>query len=1109
VAFRGRMLSWDSGMRCRGAEEMVRNGRLVKGGEVRVLYSAGTFSASPPPALRRRPPLSAAVHTCPCYNSTTVFHAIRGKTMLELLTNAEKKADEARRLPSFKGLSLIDVRSKIAQMLGLIGRVEGVFTTYTVHDISHIDAMLKMLDWLIPPSTAKALTHADWLMIVLSIYLHDLGMLVTAEEFEARNENNSFTTWLKELGENSDGRDYLARTESMNQRERDVFFFQEYVRLGHASRIREWINGRHSRRWGGQVMAISSAIAELLRPLPSRFRDYLGAICESHHGNNLHRTDLFPLSAAFGNEQQELVNVQYAAILLRTADLLHVTKDRTPSVAYKILRLSDLKAVDEWDKQSGVFVVRPKGREFIEGHPESAVIAILADFTAERPLFALQEYLTYANEQIRQSKHWIDRSQEEPDAKMYSFPWHTVWGDVRIEGVPPHPLRFELDRGRLLDLLVGHTIYNDPTVAIRELLQNAIDAVRYQFYLDSRKASGFQPTMGRVLVLWDEEQRLLVVQDDGIGMDKESIQLHLMKVGSSYYATAQFESENNDFTPISRFGIGILTCFMISDDIEIITSRSRVGYRVRMTSVHSDYLLRELEEGDPLLEGLHLHGTKVKLRLRASIDLSKTNILNIMRYWVILPECPVLFQSANMEPISVGLDSVSAAAYSFLPERFQAESTEIIVKNKRDGTPGSGKQALYELAFPVGKSITGERGFISNYGERSEWPSVCVEGIRVAQVLPGFSDRIKGILSVRGDRSFRTTVSRAGLEKDEEYSRIANICGAMFLEHVYDEVKRIAEQEGQPMSRASVAAKWLSDDLFSACEVEQVEDQIEEEFRCIPSIVMEHLIGSSDRRHSVRTMVSAQELDRQSFWTVESRLVDSLSLISRDLGKELSIHEFLAALAPEFTQLRYSPLIPDAHMFALTIRKNHDVERVEFDESFQQSAIKWRPCSEGSKRSDMSLTRLDLGEDIARKMSAQTSYSSYLYGPRRSSLWVDFAPLVGKDSEVQIVLSRLGCVLKSDSPAARLWVSVISALVDLAKSEAIEELIALWRVAELIIERNTDYERWTQSMSPYGSRWRERGIDLPEDLSSFLKKYRRFDASSYWRDWSRGSELNE
>ena len=520
----------------------------------------------------------------------------------QLPTNAEQQADKARALPGFKQLSLPGVREEVAKVLDLIGRVESIFSTYSTHDISHIDSMLKFLDWLVPPSTAGKLTPADWLLTVLAIYLHDLGLVVTADEFENRRDNPEFCRWFDALDQTGDGREYIARAHRLSSDEKERFFFQEFIRRGHAARVREWITGRHSRTWGDEVKPLADKVEELLRPLPSRFRDYLGDVCESHHADDLDRVDKYPLCASCGNDPGELVNVQYAAILLRTVDLLHVTKDRTPSIMFESIKLSDPKGVDEWDKQLGTFSVRPVGRGLVEGENDTAVIGINADFREERPLFALQEYISYAHDQVRQSKRWADKSQQHRDAVDYSFPWHTIRADVRLEGVPPRPLSFRLDRGRLLDLLVGHTIYNDPTVAIRELLQNSIDAVRYQHHLAKREAqnkAGAAPQMGGVGINWSPDTRMLAVEDNGVGMDSDVIENHLMRVGSSFYNTPQFETEHRDFSPISRFGIGVLTCFMVSDDIEIITLRNDVGYRIRMTSVHSDYLLSELSETAP------------------------------------------------------------------------------------------------------------------------------------------------------------------------------------------------------------------------------------------------------------------------------------------------------------------------------------------------------------------------------------------------------------------------------------------------------------------------------------------------------------------------------
>ena len=49
--------------------------------------------------------------------------------------------------------------------------------------------MLKSLDWLIPPETKAIMTPADWVLLVLSIYFHDMGLLVTRDEYTNRKRS--------------------------------------------------------------------------------------------------------------------------------------------------------------------------------------------------------------------------------------------------------------------------------------------------------------------------------------------------------------------------------------------------------------------------------------------------------------------------------------------------------------------------------------------------------------------------------------------------------------------------------------------------------------------------------------------------------------------------------------------------------------------------------------------------------------------------------------------------------------------------------------------------------------------------------------------------------
>ena len=657
--------------------------------------------------------------------------------MIELNTEAERLADEARNLPGFKDFSLPGLKEKVADILSMIGR-EGIFSTYTRHDITHVEAMLKMLDWLIPPLTQDVMTPVDWLLTVLSIYLHDLGMLVTSEEYDRRMENQKFREFLDDINTDPKGKDYLARIEKMDANEKERFFYQEFIREHHAARIREWITGRHSIQWGETVKGIADEIKKLLDSLPTRFKTHLGNVCESHHLDNLDKIEFFPLCQYYGSDYIETANVQYAALLLRTTDLLHVTKDRTPSVMYKLINLSDPKGVDAWEKQRGTFSTHMVSSEFDPENIDTHQIVVSADFTEERPFFVLSEYLAYADEQIKQSKRWAEVSANTTEGKHYLFPWHTVSGDILVEGNEPVPLSFVLDKGRLLNLLVGHTIYNDPTVAVRELLQNAIDAVRYQQYLDKKEDASQEeqeePPMGKVRVKWDPEERILIVEDNGIGMERYIIENHLMRVGASFYDTKKFHDENPDFTPISRFGIGILTCFMVSDDVEIITCRHDGCYRIRMTSVHAKYLLKKLNSGSPELNGLEPHGTRVRIRIRSPVDLEKKGMLDIVRYWVILPSCEVWYSEAGKEQQLVGFESSEEALHYFHfvkpKETADRDSYEIL----KDSFNKDGES--YELVFGVRKAFLAPERSFSNKIDKDA-PAVCIEGIRVDNELPG------------------------------------------------------------------------------------------------------------------------------------------------------------------------------------------------------------------------------------------------------------------------------------------------------------------------------------------------------------------------------------
>ena len=126
-----------------------------------------------------------------------------------------------------------------------------------------------------------------------------------------------------------------------------------------------------------------------------------------------------------------------------------------------------------------------------------------------------------------------------------------------------------MDQDRIIELLAGQNLYYDPGVFVRELLQNAVDSIFMRREVDPL----FGENEGKIIVhTWVDNEGFgwFRIEDNGIGMDKHILKDYLLKVGRSYYTSDEYKAvmlhkvRKTDFTPISRFGIGLLSCFMVS-----------------------------------------------------------------------------------------------------------------------------------------------------------------------------------------------------------------------------------------------------------------------------------------------------------------------------------------------------------------------------------------------------------------------------------------------------------------------------------------------------------------------------------------------------------------
>jgi len=676
-------------------------------------------------------------------------------------TNAEIEAAKAANYTEFGKLNLGYIREGIMNILKLIGR-NGIFNEYTLHDETHINAMLELLDKIIPPETTQIMTKADWLLIVLACYFHDLGLLVTNNEYENRGKSKFYEFRDEKLLKGDIGVDYKASLSHLSKEEIERFYYQEFVRNNHAERIYHWVTGHAQVELGASHKAVD-VINNLLNGLDNKLRRDLALICRSHHRDDLDQIDtVYVLRRAYGQSSQTHANLQYIALLLRTADLLQIQRNRVPSIMYKLINPANPKSQDEWAKQARVRAVL-KAKSKTKDDQNYDTIEVQAEFDQASGFFGLIAYLQYARNELKRSEEWAELAKE--NGSKHEFPWRYI-NDNQVEaiGFLPQRYQFILDREKILSLLTGHTLYNDTSVAIREILQNAIDAIRFQHYTHQDEK------IGEVKVKWNTETRRIVVEDNGVGMTRNTIENHLLNIGASYYQERKFKEKYPDFSPISRFGIGVLSYFMISNDVEILTFHQdeEVAYKLTLPSVTQRYLIKLIPKDNPEVKSVGNHGTRVSLVVRPSATID--DIEKILRYWIVLPRCPVLLEIDEQETKTIGFSSTEKALEFYVKQSLpNVEKMQDIKIRKNE--PKEGIDLSYATRFShwfkiweilTRDSYTFEEKFKDSF---SKPPGVCVEGIRISSNPPGYNQRgIWAIADLSGPNSPRS-VSEYSLSK--------------------------------------------------------------------------------------------------------------------------------------------------------------------------------------------------------------------------------------------------------------------------------------------------------------------------------------------------------
>jgi len=140
------------------------------------------------------------------------------------------------------------------------------------------------------------------------------------------------------------------------------------------------------------------------------------------------------------------------------------------------------------------------------------------------------------------------------------------------------PLRFELDDSGALWDVISRSVYTGRLDYVRELLQNGIDACLRHVYEDPNATMGSTSprtwtTTGyraAVRIIVSRRRARLVVVDNGVGMDRDTVSQFLFRVAASGMKR-QVSFREWRFPAIATFGIGFVSVLTRAQRVSLVT----------------------------------------------------------------------------------------------------------------------------------------------------------------------------------------------------------------------------------------------------------------------------------------------------------------------------------------------------------------------------------------------------------------------------------------------------------------------------------------------------------------------------------------------------------
>lgn len=534
-------------------------------------------------------------------------------------------------------------RKRKLQYVAVMKTIAMDFQHYSRHDVTHSIYILETIGQLLGKRRVDLLSAGDLWLLLEAAYSHDIGMAMTYEQMvELWEKDEEFQQFIRNCIEEDTGDISHA-----------ALYYQEMDNLVHERKKMEDLNGKEEIGFSNDWPVVSQyyihiLIAEYIRKkhaervdklfqqmdqesdaiIPVRLYRMVTLVSQMHgreFGDIL--KSLKYSTNGFGSG---LLHPQFAAAMIRIGDLLDIDNNRfDPYTLRHFGRLPFISMLHKKKHTAITHICVSESEITAEADTEEYEVAILTDEWFQMIRKDVNNLISAWNEIVPEALRGC--TLKKSDCKVF-LKQQRFDSDMRKE--------FSINKKKIINLLIGANIYNDPLDFIREYLQNAMDASKMQLWMDL-KGGKYEFQRNRrvleycqinpfdldksvynnypisILIAWDDKKNKVKVQflDRGIGIEKEYFK-KLSNIGTGWRGREQYGKELQQMAdwlkPTGGFGIGVQSAFMVTDTVEMITKSDKdsQAYKVRLESPDKGGTISVEDYPD-----LYQHGTKITFEL--------------------------------------------------------------------------------------------------------------------------------------------------------------------------------------------------------------------------------------------------------------------------------------------------------------------------------------------------------------------------------------------------------------------------------------------------------------------------------------------------------------